>query len=143
MDKSQKRDKEKNMLIEELYKQIGELKVELDWLKKKSRLVTKKKTVKRCIGIVGTGSYLPKKVITNRDLEKTLDTSDEWIYSKVGVRTRRIAAPDEATSDLGAKAAIKAMKDAQVQPCDVDLIILATSSPDMIQPSTACIVQDK
>lgn len=96
---------------------------------------------KSSIGIIGTGRYLPEKVLTNFDLEKLVDTSDEWIYNKTGIKTRRIVAADEATSDLATKAAKKAMEKAQVAPEDIDLLVLATSSPDTIQPSTACLVQ--
>lgn len=97
----------------------------------------------RAIGIVGTGSYLPEKVLTNFDLEKMVNTSDKWIYTKTGIRERRIAAEDEATSDMAVKAALAALHDAKLKPLDIDLIILATSSPDMIQPPTACIVQGR
>lgn len=97
----------------------------------------------RTIGITGTGYYLPSKVVTNKDLEKTIDTTDEWIYSKVGVKERRIASNHEATSDLALYAAQNAIKDAGLHAEDIDLIVLATSSPDMIQPPTASIVQGK
>lgn len=94
------------------------------------------------IGIIGTGSYVPEKVMTNFDLEKMVDTSDEWIFSKTGIKERRIAANNEATSDLGTKAALRAIQDARINPLDIDLIVLTTSSPDMIQPPVACLVQD-
>lgn len=97
----------------------------------------------RTIGITGTGYYLPSKVVTNKDLEKTIDTTDEWIFAKVGVKERRIASSQEATSDLALYAAQNAIKDAGIHAEDVDLIVLATSSPDMIQPPTASIVQGK
>ena len=97
----------------------------------------------RKIGIVGIGSYLPEKVMTNFDLEKIVDTSNEWIYAKTGIKERRIAAAGEATSDLAVKAAMFALENANIEPGEVDLIILATSSPDMIQPSTACMVQGR
>lgn len=95
------------------------------------------------VGIAGTGHYVPERIMTNFDLEKMVDTSDEWIFNKIGVKTRHIAAPDEATSDLAYKAAIKALKSAEAKPSEIDLIVVATSTPDMIFPSTACIVQDK
>lgn len=95
------------------------------------------------IGIISTGYYVPSKVVTNKDLEKTLDTSDEWIYSKVGVRERRVASQEEATSDLAVKAALIAIQNANLTISDIELIIVATSSPDMIQPPTASIVQGK
>jgi 3-oxoacyl-[acyl-carrier-protein] synthase-3 len=93
--------------------------------------------------IAGTGSYLPATVLTNEDLEKRIDTSDEWIFSRTGIRTRRVAAEGEATSDLGAQAARAAMESAGVGPEDIDLIVVATTTPDMVFPSTACVVQRK
>jgi len=93
--------------------------------------------------ITGTGSYLPATVLSNEDIEKRIDTSDEWIFSRTGIRTRRVAAEDETTSDLGAHAARAAMASAGVTPDDIDLIVLATTTPDMVFPSTACIVQRK
>jgi 3-oxoacyl-[acyl-carrier-protein] synthase-3 len=95
------------------------------------------------IGIIGTGYYVPEKRVTNDDLAKMMDTSDEWIYRKVGVKERRVAAAHEVTSDLAVNAALKALEDANISVLDVDLIVLATSSPDMIQPPTASIVQGK
>ncbi|MBI3084549.1 MAG: ketoacyl-ACP synthase III [candidate division NC10 bacterium] len=92
-------------------------------------------------GIVGTGSYLPEHVMTNHDLARTVETSDEWIQGRIGIRERRIVAKDEATSDLGARAARRALESAGVAAGEVDLLILATSSPDSIQPPTACHVQ--
>ncbi|HLG21979.1 MAG TPA: beta-ketoacyl-ACP synthase III [Candidatus Manganitrophaceae bacterium] len=93
--------------------------------------------------IIGTGAYLPEKILTNSDLEKRIDTTDQWIVERTGVRERRIAAKDEASSDLAYHAAQKAMKAAGAAPDEIDLIIVATSTPDMFFPSTACIVQDK
>ncbi len=93
--------------------------------------------------ILGTGSYLPEKRVSNDDLAKTLDTSDEWIFSRTGIKARHIAAEDQNTSDLAMLAAQRAMASAGVLPQDIDLIILATSTPDIIFPSTACIVQEK
>jgi 3-oxoacyl-[acyl-carrier-protein] synthase-3 len=97
----------------------------------------------RTVSIIGTGSYVPEKVLTNKDLEKIVDTTDEWIYSRTGMRERHIAADDEASSDLGAAAAKKALADAGIAADEIDLIIVATLSPDMFFPSTACFVQDK
>ena len=97
----------------------------------------------RTVSIVGTGSYVPEKVLTNHDLEKMVDTSDEWIYSRTGMRERHIAAADQATSDLGAEAAKAALADAGISADEVDLLIVATLSPDMFFPSTACFVQEK
>ncbi len=93
------------------------------------------------VGITGIGSAVPDKVITNDDLSKIVDTSDEWIRTRTGIRERRIVEDDMATSDLCTEAAIKALKDAKVDPKDIDLIIVATVTPDMAFPSTACIVQ--
>jgi 3-oxoacyl-[acyl-carrier-protein] synthase-3 len=93
------------------------------------------------VGILGTGSYIPDKVLTNSDLEKMVDTTDEWIVSRTGIRTRRIADEKMATSDLATKAALEAIKDADISAEEIDLIIVATVTPDMNFPSTACIVQ--
>ena len=92
-------------------------------------------------GILGVGSYLPEKIISNFDLEKIMDTSDEWIRTRTGIKERRVADVYEATSDLATKAALNAIKDANLTPEDIDLIIVATITPDMIFPSTACLVQ--
>ncbi|TCO79002.1 beta-ketoacyl-ACP synthase III [Marinisporobacter balticus] len=96
----------------------------------------------RPVGILGTGSYLPEKIITNHDIEKMVDTSDEWIVTRTGIKERRIADKDTATSDLATKAALKALEDANVSAEEIDLIILATLTPDMLIPATACIVQN-
>lgn len=98
---------------------------------------------KRIVSVIGTGAYVPEKVLTNKDLEHIVDTSDEWIFSRTGMRERHIAAEDQATSDLGAAAAEKALADAGISAEEIDLIIVATLSPDMFFPSTACFVQDK
>jgi 3-oxoacyl-[acyl-carrier-protein] synthase III len=95
------------------------------------------------IGIAGTGSYVAPKVMTNNDWLNYVETSDEWIYSKTGIKERRIAEPGVATSDLAVEAANKALKDAGVKARDVGLIVLATSSPDVPLSATACIVQHK
>jgi 3-oxoacyl-[acyl-carrier-protein] synthase-3 len=97
----------------------------------------------RTVSIIGTGAYFPEKTVTNRDLEKIVDTNDEWIYSRTGMRERRIARADQATSDLAAEAAKAALADAGIGADEVDLLIVATLSPDMFFPSTACFVQDK
>ena len=91
--------------------------------------------------IAGTGSYLPDKVVTNQDLEETMDTSDEWIRERTGIKRRHIAAEDETCSDMALAAAQRAMEMAQVEPADIDLIIVGTVTPDKVFPSTACIVQ--
>lgn len=93
--------------------------------------------------IAGTGSHLPEKVLTNHDLEKMVQTSDQWIVERTGIRERRIAGNDTSTSDLAAPAAKKAMAAAGVTPEEVDLILVGTSSPDMLFPSSACFVQAK
>lgn len=93
--------------------------------------------------IIGTGSYLPKEVITNFDLEKRIDTTDDWIRSRTGIGQRHIASKDESTSDLAAKAAVKALEMANVNPSEIDLIIVSTLTPDKLMPSTAAIVQKK
>lgn len=94
-------------------------------------------------GIIGVGSYLPPKILRNADLEKMVDTSDEWIITRTGIKERRIAENDVATSDLAVEAAHKALAMAKLTPMDIDLIIVATVTPDMNFPSTACLVQDK
>ena len=91
--------------------------------------------------ISGTGSYLPARILTNQDLEKMVDTSDQWIVERTGIRKRHIAADDEYTCDLAEKAANKAMQMAGLQPGDIDLIIVATTTPDQVFPSTACLLQ--
>ncbi|HEV7802517.1 MAG TPA: beta-ketoacyl-ACP synthase III [Burkholderiales bacterium] len=93
--------------------------------------------------ISGTGSYLPEKVLTNSDLEKIVDTSDEWIYTRTGIRQRHVAADNENTSDLALKASHKAIEAAGITPQDIDLIIVATTTPDMVFPSAACLLQAK
>lgn len=94
-------------------------------------------------GIIGTGSYLPEQIITNHDLEKIMDTNDEWIRSRTGIVERRKASGDMSTSDMGAKAAERAILDAGLTAEDIDLIIVGTVTPDMLFPSTACLVQEK
>jgi 3-oxoacyl-[acyl-carrier-protein] synthase-3 len=97
----------------------------------------------RTVSIIGTGSYVPERVLTNRDLEQMVETSDEWIRTRTGIRERRIAAADEATSDMASKAALAAMQQAEVAPEEIDLIVVATVTPDMFFPATACWVQKK
>ena len=94
-------------------------------------------------GILGLGCYLPAKKLTNKDLEKMVDTSDEWIMTRTGIRERRVAPEEFAASDMGVEAAKSAIKDAGLEPKDIDLIIVATVTGDMAFPSTACIIQDK
>ena len=97
----------------------------------------------RTCSITGVGSYVPEKILANADLEKMVDTSDEWITTRTGIKERRIAAKDEFTSDMAAKAAQRAMKMAGVTAAQIDLIIVATITPDMPFPATACFVQQK
>jgi 3-oxoacyl-[acyl-carrier-protein] synthase III len=93
--------------------------------------------------IVGTGSYLPKKILTNHDLESVVDTSDSWIRSRTGIEQRHIAADNEMASDLAINACLKAIESADISADKIDLIIVATTTPDMTFPSTACILQSK
>jgi 3-oxoacyl-[acyl-carrier-protein] synthase III len=93
--------------------------------------------------IIGTGSYVPERVLTNDDLSKIVETSDEWITTRTGIKERRIAAEGENTSDMASEAARRALASAGITAADVDLIIVATVTPDMFFPSTACIVQKK
>jgi 3-oxoacyl-[acyl-carrier-protein] synthase-3 len=98
---------------------------------------------KRTVSIIGTGSYVPDKVLSNQDLEKLVETSDEWIITRTGIRERRVAAEGEHTSDLAAKAAQRALENAGITAEEIDLILVATVTPDMFFPSTACFVQAK
>ena len=93
------------------------------------------------VGIIGTGSYVPESILTNKDLEKIVDTSDEWITTRTGIKERRKAPNEIATSDMATKAAILALQDAKISAKDLDMIIVATVTPDMAFPSTACLVQ--
>ncbi|MDD5422839.1 MAG: ketoacyl-ACP synthase III [Candidatus Omnitrophica bacterium] len=95
------------------------------------------------VGILGLGKYLPDTRLTNADLEKMVDTTDEWITQRTGIKERRIARDDEATSDMALEAAQQALKSAKLTPQDINLIIVATITPDMFFPSTACIVQKR
>lgn len=91
--------------------------------------------------IIGTGSALPEKVVTNQDLEKIMDTSDAWIQSRTGIRERRMVVEDETTATLAEEACRKALEAADVDPAEIDLLILGTTTPDLIFPSTACLIQ--
>jgi 3-oxoacyl-[acyl-carrier-protein] synthase-3 len=93
--------------------------------------------------IIGTGQYLPERVLTNFDLEKMVETSDEWIRTRTGIERRHIAADGEATSDLAAHAARAAIADAGLAPADIDFLVVGTTTPDLIFPNVACLVQDK
>jgi len=98
---------------------------------------------KRTVSILGTGSYVPERVLTNEELTKLVETSDEWIVTRTGIKERRVCAEGEATSDLAAHAARAALENAGITADEVDLIIVATVTPDMFFPSTACFVQQK
>ncbi|MFO7580111.1 MAG: beta-ketoacyl-ACP synthase III [Nitrosomonas halophila] len=93
--------------------------------------------------IIGTGGYLPEKILTNQDLESMVDTSDEWIRTRTGITQRHIAAEDQMASDLALEASRKAIAASGIRPNEIDLIIVATTTPDMVFPSTACILQHK
>jgi len=97
----------------------------------------------RSCSIASVGSYVPDRILTNADLEKLVDTSDEWITTRTGIKERRIAAAHEYTADLAAKAALRALHDGRVSVDQIDLIIVATITPDMVFPATACLVQQK
>ena len=97
----------------------------------------------RSCSIASVGSYVPARVLTNADLEKMVNTSDEWIITRTGIRERRIAAPNEFTSDMAAQAARRAMEKGNIPAEQIDLIIVATITPDMVFPATACLVQQK
>jgi len=95
------------------------------------------------VGFLGLGYFVPEKILANSDLEKMVDTSDEWITTRTGIKERRIAAEGVSTSDLAKGAALKALKDANLEPMQLELIIVATITPDMSFPSTACVLQNK
>ncbi len=97
----------------------------------------------RTVSIIGTGSYAPERVMTNEELSKMVDTSDEWITTRTGIKERRIAAKDELVSDMAANAARNAIAQAGITPEEIDMIIVATATPDMLFPATACFVQTK
>ncbi|MCZ6700801.1 MAG: ketoacyl-ACP synthase III [bacterium] len=97
----------------------------------------------RSVGIVATGAYVPDHIMPNKDFEKLIDTTDEWIRERTGIHARRIIDPEDTTSDLASRAAMRCLEDADVDPMEVELMIVATSSPDHIQPPTACVTQGK
>src|SRR5437762_12143557 len=97
----------------------------------------------RTVSIIGTGSYTPEKILTNEDLSRMVDTSDEWITTRTGIKERRIAAKNETTSDMATKAALKAIEQAKMSSDEIDLLLVATATPDMVFPATACLVQEK
>ncbi|GBD30647.1 3-oxoacyl-[acyl-carrier-protein] synthase 3 [bacterium HR32] len=93
--------------------------------------------------IAGLGRYVPRRVVTNAELERLVDTTDEWITVRTGIKERRVAAPEEATSDMAVEAAQEALEQAGVDPAELDLVLVGTASPDMIFPATACLVQER
>ncbi len=97
----------------------------------------------RSVHIIGTGSYVPARVMTNTDLEKLVDTTDEWIVTRTGMKERRIASDQECTSDMGSRAAERAMEQAGIGAEEIDLVICATLTPDMLFPATACLIQSR
>ena len=112
-------------------------------MKRQPRSSRRSAKPQRSVSIVGTGSYVPERRLTNEDLSKIVDTSDEWITTRTGIKERRVAAKDEYTSDMAARAALKAMEQAKVKAEEIDLILIATATPDMVFPATACFVQTK
>ena len=112
-------------------------------MKKQPRSSPRSGKSHRTVSIVGTGSYVPEKILTNDDLARLVDTSDEWITTRTGIKERRVAAKDEYTSDMAAKAALAAIEQAGISAKEIDLILVATATPDMIFPATACLVQTK
>ncbi|MEW6515722.1 MAG: beta-ketoacyl-ACP synthase III [candidate division FCPU426 bacterium] len=97
----------------------------------------------RRVGIAGIGYYLPERVLTNRELESRLDTTDEWIVSRTGIKERCLAGPEQSASDLGVIAAERALADAGIAASDLDIIVTATASPDMVFPATGCLIQSR
>src|ERR1041385_6533500 len=112
-------------------------------MKRQPRLSPRSAKALRTVSVIGTGSYVPEKILTNADLSSMVDTSDDWITTRTGIKERRIAAKDENTSDMATKAALKAIEQAKITPKEIDLIIVATATPDMVFPATACFVQKK
>ena len=93
--------------------------------------------------ILSTGSYLPSKVVTNHDLEKQIDTTHEWIYTRTGIEKRHIAASDESTCDLAEQAANRALESGELTASEIDLVVIATTTADQVFPSTACLLQER
>jgi 3-oxoacyl-[acyl-carrier-protein] synthase-3 len=110
-------------------------------MKRQPRSSPRSAKTQRTVSIIGTGSYVPEKILTNADLSRIVDTSDEWITTRTGIKERRIAAKDEFTSDMATKAALKAIEQANIAAAEIDLILVATATPDMLFPATACFVQ--
>jgi 3-oxoacyl-[acyl-carrier-protein] synthase III len=101
------------------------------------------KQIVRSVKIIGTGSYVPEKIYTNEYLESITPTNAEWVVENLGIKERHVAEPNQPTSDLASKAALRAIENAKLSVDDIDLIIVATATPDRLAPSTACFVQDQ
>jgi 3-oxoacyl-[acyl-carrier-protein] synthase-3 len=112
-------------------------------MKRQPRSSPRSRKTSRSVSIIGTGSYVPERRLTNEDLSKIVETSDDWITTRTGIKERRIAAKDENTSDMAARAALKAIEQAKISPEEIELILVATATPDMLFPATACFVQKK
>jgi len=112
-------------------------------MKRQPRSSPRSSKKNRSVSIIGTGSYVPEKRLTNEDLSKIVETSDDWITTRTGIKERRIAAKDENTSDMAARAALKAIEQAKISSEEIELILVATATPDMLFPATACFVQKK
>src|SRR5438067_8574392 len=112
-------------------------------MKRQPRSSPRSSKTLRTVSIIGTGSYVPEKILSNEDLSRMVDTSDDWITTRTGIKERRVAAKDENTSDMAAKAALNAIEQAKISPKQIDLILVATATPDMLFPATACFVQKK
>src|SRR3979409_1274850 len=110
-------------------------------MKRQPRSSPRSGKTQRTVSIIGTGSYTPEKILTNEDLSRMVDTSDEWITTRTGIKERRVAAKEEKTSDMAAKAVLKAIEQSKISPEEIDLLLVATAPPDMIFPATACFVQ--
>jgi 3-oxoacyl-[acyl-carrier-protein] synthase-3 len=112
-------------------------------MKRQPRSSPRSSKKNRSVSIIGTGSYVPEKRLTNEDLSKIVETSDDWITTRTGIKERRVAAKDENTSDMAARAAFKAIEQAKISCEEIELILVATATPDMLFPATACFVQKK
>ncbi len=112
-------------------------------MKRQPRSSPRSAKTSRTVSIIGTGSYVPEKRLTNEDLSKIVETSDDWITTRTGIKERRVAAKDENTSDMAARAAFKAIEQAKISCEEIELILVATATPDMLFPATACFVQKK
>jgi 3-oxoacyl-[acyl-carrier-protein] synthase-3 len=112
-------------------------------MKRQPRSSPRSGKTNRSVSIIGTGSYVPEKRLTNEDLSKIVETNDDWITTRTGIKERRIAAKDENTSDMAARAALKAIEQAKISSDEIELILVATATPDMLFPATACFVQKK